>query len=126
MKTACRKLASLLLAVSYGLALAGPSGCSRNPEKASTQDLAARIESAGDDERREITSALTRRGEAALPEIIQAFQSTDKTATQMVLADSVARMRRSEKKLEALKKMKELAKDTNVSRTIEAYVKDPR
>lgn len=121
-----RTLALQFLAVSYGLAGVCLPGCQQHAQKASTQDLAARIQSAGDDERREIIRVLSNRGEAALPEILQAFQSTDQPATQMVLADAVAHMKRSEQRQEALKKMQELAKDSNVRRTIGAYVMDPR
>jgi hypothetical protein len=121
-----RELRLLFLALSCGPALAGLAGCGRQAEKASTQDLASRIESAGDDERGEIVRVLRSRGKAAIPEILQAFQKSDKPVTQMVLADSVARMPRSEEKKAALKKMQELTRDANVKRTLETYLKDPR
>jgi hypothetical protein len=44
----------------------------------------------------------------------------------MILADSVARLKRSQQRQAALKKMQGLAKDENVRRTIGAYVMDPR
>jgi hypothetical protein len=117
----------LLLAIlSCGSAAMVLGGCGRNTEKASVQDLATRIESAGDDERRNIMRTLSSRGDDAIPEILQAFQKTDKTATQMVLADSVYRMRRSDRKQETLKKMQEMAKDENVRRTIGSYAMDRR
>lgn len=90
------------------------------------QDLAARIESAGDDERMKIVSALRSRGDAAIPEILQAFEGTARPSTQLVLADAVYRMARSEKKKAALEKMRELAKDPGVRETIGHYVLDPR
>jgi len=126
MKAPHRALALLLLACTYIPALAALAGCGRQTEKASAKDLAARIESAGDDERREIITVLASRGKAGIPEILQAFQNSDKPATQMVLADSVARMPRSEEKREALKRMQEQARDANVGRTIGAYLNDPR
>ena len=106
-------------------ALSCVAGC-RNLDKASPQDLAARIESAGDDERRKIVNALTSRGDAALPEILQAFQNTTKPVTQFVLAESVYRMPRSEKKKAALEKMHELARDPGVREVAGRYASDPR
>jgi hypothetical protein len=103
----------------------GLPGC-RDLNKASTQDLAARIESAGDDQRREIVNALTSRGDAALPEILQAFQSTTRPVTQLVLAESVYRMPRSEQKKAALEKMRELAQDPGVREVAGRYATDPR
>lgn len=126
MKASHRTLILLVPALACACAMAGLAGCKRDPQKVSTRDLAERIESADDDERREIIQTLVRRGTPAIPEILQAFQNSDKPATQMVLADAVAHMPRSEEKQEALQKMKEWTRNESIRGTIQAYLDDPR
>lgn len=115
----------LFLVVSVVLLLS-PAACRKDVKGKSSQDLVSRLDSANESEQHDITMELADRGEAALPDILQAFSKTSKPSSQIALAEAVYRMKKSKQRDSALLKMQESVKDKDAQEVIGRFAADAK
>jgi hypothetical protein len=117
--------AFLILAIALVTSM-GTTGCRKDYSKLSQSDLLARLESATPDAQTEIAIALSRQGDAAIPSILEAFTKTNKIEIRAALAESVYRMRPSDKTRAALEQMHKMTEKTDLGERIENFLKEHR